>query len=393
MSFVEKYSRKVLAILLALLIVVTLFYTNYITTSSSSSSSIDKVVSSGYLEEQTYFNGSQSDSTQSRPESSNCVCHDDHGVVDDNRNGSPPQEHAEGSPFIVPESFPPPPQTLLDKINSNLWEDRVLTVAVSNYGMRNHVYNWIESLKRTGEDKFLIFCLDDQLYHHLAEAGYENHASVIPEAWLHQEIEAGFEEYYTKKYRAITHAKTLVVQQLLYLDVKVLFSDVDIVWTRPRMREYIHTFLEIRHETHVMFQQEGFDQKVVNSGFYIMRPSDEMKRLLAETIYLQDTNEGMTQQGAMNAALDHLNMDIRTSTVVLLDVLHFPNGFVYFTHDLPKKHGVEPYIVHANYLVGEDKKRKLQESGLWYIDDQWLANLDAQAEQTMKKKGVATPTH
>ena len=82
-----------------------------------------------------------------------------------------------------------------------------------------------------------------------------------------------------------------------------------------------------------------------------MRPTVEMKRLLAETIQIQDSNDAKTQQGAMNAALNHLNMDLRTSSVVLLDVLHFPNGFVYYDHDLPNKHGIKPFMVHANYLV------------------------------------------
>lgn len=255
----------------------------------------------------------------------------------------------------IPDSLPSPPQEVLDKINTNMLDDRVLIVATANYGMRNHVYNWIESLKRTGEHKFLIFCFDEKLYRHLQLTGYGDRASLVPDIWLHndtQKVESDFKTYFTQEYRVITHAKTLVVQQLLYLDIKVFFSDVDIVWLKPRMVEYVHTFMQIREETQVIFQQEGLNQQEVNSGFYLMRPTVEMKKLLAETIQIQDnTEEAKTQQGAMNAALNHLNLDLRTSSVVLLDVLHFPNGFVYFDNDLPNRHGVEPYIVHANYLV------------------------------------------
>ncbi|KAI8145052.1 nucleotide-diphospho-sugar transferase-domain-containing protein [Fennellomyces sp. T-0311] len=288
----------------------------------------------------------------------------------------------ESIPLVVPESFSTPDQALVDKIDANLHDGRVLVVAASNYGMRDHVYNWIESLKRTNEgDKFLMFCLDQQMYDHMVAAGYKDHAVTIPESWFHDEIEAGFEEYYSKKYRIITHAKTLIVQQLLYMDITVLFSDVDIVWLRPRMREFVHTFLQIRGATHAAFQQEGTDQRVVNSGFYMMKPTDTMKRLLAETIYLGDTNKDYTQQGAMNAALDHVNLNLRYTNVVLLDVLHFPNGYVYFDQKWPERRGVEPFMVHANYLVGDDKKKRLQEHGFWYLDEQWLATVDAKVGQ------------
>lgn len=251
--------------------------------------------------------------------------------------------------------LPPLPQETTDKINGNLLKDRILIVAAANYGMRNHVYNWIESLKRTEVTKFIIFCLDDKLYEHLILAGYDRQVAKIPDTWFHQQVEASFSLYFSETYRIITHAKTLVVQQLLYLDISVFFSDIDIVWIRPQIVEYMNTMMKMRPQTSVLFQQEGVDQQEVNSGFYLMRPTAITKRLLAETIVIQDTNEKLTQQGAMNAALNKLDLDIRTTGVVLLDLLYFPNGHVYFNLDLPRQHGIKPFIVHANYLVNKEK--------------------------------------
>jgi hypothetical protein len=251
--------------------------------------------------------------------------------------------------------LPPLPQETTDKINGNLLKDRILIVAAANYGMRNHVYNWIESLKRTEVTKFIIFCLDDKLYEHLVLAGYDRQVAKIPDTWFHQQVEASFSLYFSETYRIITHAKTLVVQQLLYLDISVFFSDIDIVWIRPQIVEYMNTMMKMRPQTSVLFQQEGVDQQEVNSGFYLMRPTAITKRLLAETIVIQDTNEKLTQQGAMNAALNKLDLDIRTTGVVLLDLLYFPNGHVYFNLDLPRQHSIKPFIVHANYLVNKEK--------------------------------------
>ncbi|KAI9311430.1 nucleotide-diphospho-sugar transferase-domain-containing protein [Dichotomocladium elegans] len=282
----------------------------------------------------------------------------------------------------VPDSLPAPPADLMRKIDANMADGRVLIIATANYGMRDYMYNWIESLKRTNETKFLVFCLDDKLYEHLVSAGYGEHATTIPDEWFHQAVASEFEDYWSPLYKAITHSKTLVVQRLLYLDINVFFSDIDIVWLRPRMREYLKALLDIRQDTHVIFQQEGLDERQINSGFFMMRPALDMKRLLAETIVLQDSNQGLTQQGAMNRALNSIIKDIRTSSVILLDVMHFPNGFAYFDHNLSNSRGVQPYILHANYRVAGRKKEELQMRGYWYVDEEWIKEIDEVVEST-----------
>lgn len=358
MSFPDRPVRRVLVVVSAAFFASVLAYLTLVDPSQQTWVASKQTVQAGYLQEQQQhaFNATTPQGNASDPWQCTCYSYDDTtqplpNLQPQNTTPAAAQEHGAAYPVIVPEGFAPPPEDLMHKINDNLLDGRVLTIATANFGMRDYVYNWIESLKRTNEDKFLVFCLDDKLYTHLVNAGYEAHAAHIPESWFHQDVPAAFEEYYTPKYRAITHAKTLVVQRLLYLDITVFFSDVDIVWLRPRMREYVRTFLDIRRETHVIFQQEGLDERQVNTGFFMMRPTYEMKRLLAETIYIQDTTENMTQQGALNKALDALVLDIRTSSVVLLDVLFFPNGFSYFDNDLPRTRGIDPYILHANYRV------------------------------------------
>lgn len=350
MAFWDTSCRRTLVLILAGLVASTLIYLSIIDTTKPSLTPNSHTVSADYLESQQQ-QPFEASSNHSVPWKCTCYNYDSGEESTLPADEPPPKEHGEASPVLVPESFADPPSELMDKINNNMHDGRVLIVATANYGMREYIYNWIESMKRTGEDKFVIFCLDDKLYTHLVNAGYESHAVQIPEMWYHQDVASNFEEYYTPQYRIITHAKTLVVQRLLYLDITVLFTDVDVVWLRPRTREYLKTFLDIRPDTHVIFQQEGLDERQVNTGFYMMRPATDMKRLLAETIYLQDTEEGLTQQGALNKALNDIVMDIRTSSVVLLDVIYFPNGYSYFDNDLSKSLGIEPYILHANYRV------------------------------------------
>ncbi|CAO3595549.1 unnamed protein product [Absidia cylindrospora] len=276
-------------------------------------------------------------------------------------------------------------------INNNLHWPRTLILTVANYGMRHHVYNWIQSLERTHEERYVVVCLDQALYNHIYKAGYGNHAFVIPASWSHYSVSNELVNYPSHDYRMITFTKTVVVQHILHLDISAFYSDVDVVWKRPRARDYVRKLMDIREgNTHVLFQQDDEKQQQVNTGFFLMRPTPVMKRFIADTIYIQEQKEkalwdtmnrddqlmATTQQAAMNEALSRMNLEIRTSHVVLLDLFLFPNGHSYFFkryHDVLE---IDPFIVHANYLIGNDKVDKLKEHGLWYLDESWMASID-----------------
>ncbi|KAI9492960.1 nucleotide-diphospho-sugar transferase-domain-containing protein [Zychaea mexicana] len=246
--------------------------------------------------------------------------------------------------------------------------DKILLVAVANQGMAEYTLNWIESLKRTGQDgQYLVFAIDEALQATLKNAGYGDHVVQIPEAWFHQKLSSGFAKWLDNDYTPITHAKTLVVERLLYMDLTVWFSDVDIVFTHRGIYRYLVDKLNARgSKTEVLFTQET-EQKIVNSGFYVMRPTDLNKRILADSILIQDKQPKVTQQRAINRVLDELDLSYQTSPVVLLDLPLFPHGRLFFERNVPAKYDLKPMIVHANYRVGDKKKEALQNANLWYI--------------------------
>jgi hypothetical protein len=253
----------------------------------------------------------------------------------------------------------------------NTGKDRVLLTAVANQGMAEYTLNWIASLKKTGlDDKFLVFAIDEDMVKTMKDAGYAKHVVMIPKDWFHKELSGEFEEWLSSGYTPITHSKSLVVERLLYTGVTVWFSDVDIVFTSSAIYDYLVMKLNARKQTETLFSQET-EQKIINSGFYIMRPTDTNKRILEASIYIQDTEQDkkpeVTQQRAMNRVLDDMNLDYQTSSIVLLDLMLFPHGRAYFDRQIPTKYGMIPMIVHANYRKGANKMRDLKKFGLWYI--------------------------
>ncbi|ORX45729.1 hypothetical protein DM01DRAFT_258231 [Hesseltinella vesiculosa] len=257
-------------------------------------------------------------------------------------------------------------------IEKNIQQPRTLLTTVATWQQRTDVYNWMASLQKTNETKFVVACLDDQLHHELTLAGYKDHAFLVPPSWLH------YGPATAQTYQDITpRTSTVIVHQLLHLDITVLYADVDTIWLRPRAREYLCTLIEIRWDrTHAIFQQHGFGQQV-NSGFFLMRPTDVTKRLMAKVIYLQETqtSPALTQNQAFNQVLDSLTADIRSSYVALLDVLHFPNDRAYFDEKLPAQLHVSPYLVQVRQRNGSNRMTMLKQHKLWFaVDDTKASN-------------------
>jgi hypothetical protein len=271
----------------------------------------------------------------------------------------------------------PPPETistimrnLIIDTSNNKSKDRVLLTAVVNSGMLDYTFNWIESLERTNQGgRFLVFAIDEGVYEALTERGYGDQVTLIPEDWFHVPLSSDFSRWKTNAYRPITHAKTLIVERLLYLDITVWFSDVDIVLLDQHARDVMLFQMNERHNTDMIFSQE-VDQRTVNSGFYMIRSTYRTKQLMDSIINEQDKTTIFTQQKIMNGVLRSMfGRDLQKSPYRLLDMLLFPNGKYYFRLNLPYNLGIKPMMVHVNYIVGDKKRESLKAKGLWYIEE------------------------
>lgn len=289
------------------------------------------------------------------------------------------------------KKYPPPSKQLLEVIMSNVLSHQkriiksdplgkknstetsnkdVLLTAVVNSGMINYTLNWIESLKRIDQDdKFLVFAIDQGVVDHLTSRGYTKNVILIPEEWFHVPLAPTFALWKSDDYRPITHAKTLIVERLLYMNIIVWFSDVDIVFLNPHILDAMLVQMSDRPNTHMLFSQE-VEHRTVNSGFYMMKPSRITKQFIAKIIEEQDKpNNQLTQQKIMNRVLKAMfPRDYEKSPYRLLDLLLYPNGKYYFRMNVPKRLGFKPMIVHANYLIGGEKMASLAKAGLWFIE-------------------------
>ncbi|RCH97388.1 hypothetical protein CU098_000372, partial [Rhizopus stolonifer] len=118
--------------------------------------------------------------------------------------------------------------------------------------------------------------------------------------------------------------------------------------------------------------------QTVNTGLVFLRsdPSQEVKRLLASTVQIQEAYPSLKQQEAFNYALNQSRLDVKAGMLVLLDMIHFPNYF-----DLKKVKGIQPYIVHVNHKTDQERINALKKHDFWKINDDFVDGASRQVEE------------
>lgn len=76
-------------------------------------------------------------------------------------------------------------------------------------------------------------------------------------------------------------------------------------------------------------------------------------------------------QGASNLVLFErlFRPGIEALTIGVLDQPHFPTGALHFVANYSRTLGVQPVLVHNNYLIGHEQKiERFVEAGMWFMN-------------------------
>lgn len=240
-------------------------------------------------------------------------------------------------------------------------------ISISNYGFRNFTLNWIRSLERNNYTKFVVISLDNELVDFLTINGYKNRTAIVPPKWLEFNLTKSVAEFSKFEYNLITQSKVHIHLNLLVNNVTFLMSDVDIVWLSPHLVEYIE-FTVYHSYAHIAFSQDIVYRKLhFNTGFMYVIPTNFTIDLF--------TNWAEEQRKNIKNSIDQFVLDRILSQnkhndnrMLPLDKLLFASGYVYFHAKINQRFSIKPLMVHANYIIGVNKKKNFFESnGLWYL--------------------------
>jgi hypothetical protein len=170
----------------------------------------------------------------------------------------------------------------------------------------------------------------------------------------------------------MTQAKTSIWYNLVVRDQAFVFADPDAVW----MSKYVipHIQFNIKYSrADLMLSQEQFENEIHHcTGFFYAKATQYTKWLFWRCLQDQRKNlENSIDQYVLRDILrENNNADRR---VEALDQFLYANGNVFFHRNMTVDHslyGIEPMIVHANYMIGlEEKTNALKNRNVWYIDE------------------------
>jgi hypothetical protein len=177
---------------------------------------------------------------------------------------------------------------------------------------------------------------------------------------------AGSHDFGTSCFNQLMHQKVFFIQRNLHAYRHVIYSDLDVAW----LRNPIPHLNEIHKKYAFAFQSEAqsVSRKTLCFGFVSIRSSMVSRYYIGILTKKFQRSASLSALESDQEALNRLHQTSRYfhRAVYVLSENLFPNGlgyklFMNDDQDTQLTHSLEPYIFHANFVVGVPKKRYLLE--------------------------------
>lgn len=288
--------------------------------------------------------------------------------------------------------------------------DRAVIMAVVNYQFRGFALNWICHLERVGATNYLLIAEDDDVAHFLRFKGvpvyYPRHHAIRDHYGRASHAAANAApEFGHAGFAGVVAYKSLFLTDVLDAGYSALVSDVDIVALREPFAALDADGaldVDLAIQTDSCHPSGHFED--LNSGFFYARPTAEGKAFARRVneLMLGGRTDYVRQQVALNRAarefepqqfamLDAFCADRcqklgqaraclfdATATALpaaeriaikVLDVATFPSGRAYYHWRVHEERGVEPAIIHNNWIRGQQAKQaQFERIGHWSVD-------------------------
>tara|TARA_A100001015_G_scaffold169190_1_gene188061 strand:- start:215 stop:919 length:705 start_codon:yes stop_codon:yes gene_type:complete len=230
-------------------------------------------------------------------------------------------------------------------------------VTITNKGYIDYTLNCLKSFEKSGLDPNILecWCIDEEVYNQLKELSYN--AILIPENDFM--FKDGKKVTELAKWGQISFGLHVTIQkfyaiyEVLKNNEDVLFLDGDIVIENP---EFVQYFIDNIKDNDLLIQDENHKNIKCSGVMYIKSTETTKKYFNPKNVNYQTTTR-WTDQTYINSILHLLKYK-------LIDSNLFPNGKYYY-----EKHAtLNPYLIHFNFLVGHEKKKKMQHFKKWYND-------------------------
>lgn len=225
-------------------------------------------------------------------------------------------------------------------------------ITLTNTGYIDYTLNCLKSLEKIGFDKSLhCYCIGEVGYNKLTEKGYKS-------TLINEEENSNMQIYRTGNWSNITFNKFKIIYENLRTHDYVLITDGDIVYTYP---DFLNYLIEHIGENDILIQNDQLsdnDYSNLCSGFMFIKSN-------STTLEMFHPNQMESKKNIVGWGDQLYINEIKTKLrYSLLPLDLFPNGQHYYNNHAK----LSPYIIHFNWVLGHEKKKKMVEHGKWYLE-------------------------
>jgi len=230
----------------------------------------------------------------------------------------------------------------------------VAFITLTNTGYVEFTLNCLKSLKQCDcKQELIVYCIGTEGCEILRSHGYN------PKL-IDEEKNSNFQTFRSGNWSNIVYNKFVIIHENLLKYDFVCFTDSDIVYERHDFFKYIMGSMP---DKEMLIQSESIEdtnKSLLCSGFMFIRST-------SNTISLFDPKNVEEFRDKVGWG-DQIYIN-NLQTKLLYDVLPlslFPNGRYYYKHHST----IPPYLIHFNWIFGDEKKEKMKEYGKWLLDEQ-----------------------
>jgi len=225
----------------------------------------------------------------------------------------------------------------------------MIFITLTNNGYLDYTRNCITSLKKCSyEGNLDCFCIDDECYDNLKKTHkfvhkLENNEKIdfCPNYGRHKWTNIVFQKFYA------------IYQCLLNYDY-VLFTDGDIVF---KNKDFINYCYDNINDNDLLIQNNKQTNDNCNdlcTGFMFIKSNETTLNIFNPDNIIKNHGH-CDDQWYVNIMKKHLKYK-------LFPLELFPNGKFF----IDNYENINPYIIHFNWLVGNQKKEKMIKYNVWY---------------------------
>ena len=228
-------------------------------------------------------------------------------------------------------------------------------VTLTNKGYIEYTNNLLNSIKQNKINIDLsVYTLDTISYDYFSNINVET--KLIDSSSYNEEF-SEFELQNSSDFYKIVYFKFFCLNDLLKSSKFVLFLDGDIVIKK----DFSKKIYEMIEESDFIAQsnKSPHDDNIdeINSGFMLFRSNKKVLR------YINPDGFSLKKFSKFKFHdQTYINKIKSKFDYKLLDLDDFPNG----AHFKKYKDGLDPYIIHYNYILGHEKKNQMISDGNWY---------------------------